>query len=416
MLIKRIAISHIIFISLTITSCNYLSESSKYSGFEKAIDVKKITELNVENKDSVTKITIPPSEELKFNYNKYIKQVKFVKLETNESSQIGLIDRLIFGNNRIIVVDERITKSVFIFDTAGKFINKIATKPVNKESGLSRFQKVSYDYLNDQIILFDDKAILCYYFDTSGKFLKKEKQYISFSNFLNIPGTNSYAYLTMYGVNNHIPKISGNDLAIGKAGTIISKTVLNDPSESGKINSNIFNLNNLCFSGKNVFFTPMFSNLSYIVTKDENVYAKYRINFSGESMSSIVRKHPDMNINKYMELLRSHKYYNFSGTLFESGNSLYIEVQKENRIGLFYDKKSGSVTGGNLIKTESRDTRNLISFFKYPFASTGSDFVSFLTPNDLKQFKTLNKDFPRELKDVTPSSNPVLMFFRLKDF
>jgi hypothetical protein len=401
---------------VVITSCNYLRENSLYPGFEDAIDTAKIVVLDGKNKPLPIQINIPEANQSKFNYNEQISEVSFVKLETTKISSIGAIDRLIFGPDRIIVIDERITKSIFIFDTSGKFIKKISTKPIDKKSGLSRFLKAAYDYNRNHIILFDDKEIAFYYFSSSGDFLKREKAFISFADFLNIPGSDSYAYLTMYGVNKHIPKITGNDLAVGKSGTIITKTFLRDTAEVLKIDRNIYNLNNLCFSGQNLFFTPQFSNVSYLITKEEELLPKYQMNLPGESINDMVAKHPNMDINKYLELVNSQKYYGFSGSLLECGNTVYIEIEKGDRLGFFYNKKSKNIIGGNPVTFNTPGKENLVKFFKYPFTSSGKHFVSIITPNYLNQIKSQNADFPHELDDIKPNSNPVLMYFKLKDF
>lgn len=51
--------------------------------------------------------------------------ISYIKLETNPNCIIGVMDKLIFINNKFVIVDKSVAKSIFLFDSNGKFINKI---------------------------------------------------------------------------------------------------------------------------------------------------------------------------------------------------------------------------------------------------------------------------------------------------
>jgi hypothetical protein len=59
------------------------------------------------------------------SYN-FIEDISYIQLETNENSLIGYITKLYISDNRIYVLDTYITRSLFVFDFSGKFINKIS--------------------------------------------------------------------------------------------------------------------------------------------------------------------------------------------------------------------------------------------------------------------------------------------------
>jgi hypothetical protein len=61
----------------------------------------------------------------KTNLSSLINVIKLIPLETNKDCLIGKIDKVIFSNNRIYVLDKRRARGVFIFDGQGKFVNKI---------------------------------------------------------------------------------------------------------------------------------------------------------------------------------------------------------------------------------------------------------------------------------------------------
>ena len=51
--------------------------------------------------------------------------VSFVKLETTGDNLVGAISQILFVNNKIIVVDFDVSKTITVYDESGKFLNKI---------------------------------------------------------------------------------------------------------------------------------------------------------------------------------------------------------------------------------------------------------------------------------------------------
>ncbi len=102
-MIKRIFIvAHILIIA---TSCNY---KNIVNSDAEIIDVGKV-----------------------FSENKLIKlsdvvdKVKYIPLESNKECLIGNVSKVFFSKNRIFVLDSWHSKTLFVFDKDGKYINKI---------------------------------------------------------------------------------------------------------------------------------------------------------------------------------------------------------------------------------------------------------------------------------------------------
>ena len=51
--------------------------------------------------------------------------LSYIKLATDTSNLIGVIDKIIPLKDRILIVDKDITQTIYIFDKSGKFIRKI---------------------------------------------------------------------------------------------------------------------------------------------------------------------------------------------------------------------------------------------------------------------------------------------------
>lgn len=86
-----------------------------------------------------------------------------IALETNDDCLIGQVSKMLFHNDTIIIVD-KITKSIFLFDDKGKFLSKIC-----------RVGRGPQEYLdltdacvgNDHILVIDNnqRKIFCYNFN-----------------------------------------------------------------------------------------------------------------------------------------------------------------------------------------------------------------------------------------------------------
>lgn len=100
-----------------------------------------------------------------------VSSVQFIPLETKEGSIIKNIDELKLGENRIYILDKE-QESVFIFDKAGKYINKINKKGKGPDE---YYYIVDFGiYENDGVIeVYDHKKLLQY--DLEGNFLNSKK-------------------------------------------------------------------------------------------------------------------------------------------------------------------------------------------------------------------------------------------------
>ena len=60
--------------------------------------------------------------------------LSYIKLATDTSNLIGVIDKIIPLKDRILIVDKDITQTIYIFDKSGKFIRKINKKAEGPEN------------------------------------------------------------------------------------------------------------------------------------------------------------------------------------------------------------------------------------------------------------------------------------------
>ena len=78
---------------------------------------QSVTTIRVDNIDD--------AEDIEVTKDKYIKSFRYIQLETDTTALIGEMTKILYEDNRIYIMDQSVTKSLFIFDKEGNFINKI---------------------------------------------------------------------------------------------------------------------------------------------------------------------------------------------------------------------------------------------------------------------------------------------------
>jgi hypothetical protein len=105
--------------------------------------------------------------------NLKIENVKLLKLQSNSFAQVASIDKILFLQNRIIVLDKLIGNSVFIYDTKGDFINHI----YRIGEGPGEYKNVENVYWNpfsSELVLIPMDFNKKIFFDSNGNFIREE--------------------------------------------------------------------------------------------------------------------------------------------------------------------------------------------------------------------------------------------------
>ena len=113
-------------------------EFHKESSMQAKTEESKMLELDID----LDKNTLPFDSLMDF--------VSFVKLETTGDNLVGAISQILFVNNKIIVVDFDVSKTITVYDESGKFLNKIGKLGQGPEE---------YAYL-EHVALTPDKSMV----------------------------------------------------------------------------------------------------------------------------------------------------------------------------------------------------------------------------------------------------------------
>lgn len=128
---------------------------------------------NSENKENNIISKIISIREAASSDNIQIKNAQLLKLQSNSFAQISGVDKLLFLDNRIIVLDKLKGNTVFVFDKMGRFINHIHR--VGEGPGeYKNIENVFWNSFSNELVLIPMDYRKKLYFDWDGSFLREK--------------------------------------------------------------------------------------------------------------------------------------------------------------------------------------------------------------------------------------------------
>lgn len=126
----------------------------------------------INNKNFITlkvPVEFKPSEA--FRVDSLIDSIRYVHLETNSSSLIQYIEKVIPFEKNIYILD-MISKVLLKFDENGKFIKQIGK---NGKGPGEYLLPLEFEIVNRQILVWEDRASKIIYYDLEGNHIKDKK-------------------------------------------------------------------------------------------------------------------------------------------------------------------------------------------------------------------------------------------------
>lgn len=357
------------------------------------------------------------------------RSAKPILLEITDSSLIGKISKLEEFDNKLIILDSFIAKSIFVFDMDGHFLRRIG----NLGEGPGEYSRISdftIDRDNGNIYALDDnRQVVNIYRLSDGMFLDKinirKDGLVSF----NIQYVDGQLYVDNYYTNNKkgITKFMLRTIDINTGKT--NKLLLNvDDYNKG--------YNEMVFTGKGVFFSrekdPLYLQAymdtilslsrdqvsphivlksEYLTVKEDllNNNSKDRRNYNSASI--------------FDNLIQSKKFHSFE-YLIETDEFILIQCLFKNLFQLlYYDKKEKKTTVYNFFNDDV-----LFKFFDFKKNKTSIDYlfdtskgVYFVIQrtsdfiNDINQYgfnEGVNYNF--DLSEINSESNPMIIYYEFK--
>ena len=335
--------------------------------------------------------------------------VSFVKLETTEDNLIGGISQILFVNNKIIVVDFDVSKTITVYDESGKFLNKIGKLGQGPEE---------YAYLGHVILTPDKSTVVVVdmgsgnlkYFGLDGNFIKSVKFPFWFSRceFINdniIAGHYSGGNMVQKNNVSYKPQLVITDLK----GNILSSGFQSFYSKN--FASTTF-MPLLKFDNE-VIYCPPFSDTIYHVS-EKGLCPLYHLNIQRASPIIIDNNTTD---NSWEEYKENNPFFN--GEIIELKDATMINISERYKNWsrfIIYSKKQDKIFGctGTL-------SNPFFRIFSVPKARYKDDMIvvderaSNIIANRNIFYQLGEKNIVDKLfKDLTEDNNPVLFFYKIK--
>jgi len=366
-----------IFISLLIISVTLLASCNNTGQSKKSLSDQ------TENIGEGLRIDIDLSKQPIMYTSDLYDTMSYIPLETNPDCMIGTISTLLFIDNKFIISDNNTTKSIFVFDSKGKFLNKIGRQGRGPQEFDSPDDIVFNKYRNEIIIWSNnDKKLLTYKPD--GSFVSEVK--LDWRIYaLSVLDENTLILYFNNMVNTNIAKGEEyNFVCVDLKGNVISKQVP-------------FDSNNDKFSGAcqfsfesnkdSLLFCYPYSNSIFKIYKDSLV-PKYFINYGKQNIPQDFTKgktYRETNEElKKLDIAILRRYIETDSILY-LGTSYKKSTFKSDNNSVYF-KKSGSIITSSLV------INDLSTIFPSPviLCASGDSLIGFC---ESFQFASVNEKY-----------------------
>lgn len=359
----------------------------------------------VESPKNLEVIKVPEGKKSYAKFTDLFSEWKLIPLETTSKSLIGNIRRItVFKSNYYIL--DRQTNSVLIFNSGGKFLNKIQKlgNRIGEYRGLMDF---TIDEKKNQIILSSHKPMKLLFFDLSGNFIREERlqdlnNNLSLSGpnlfFTNVPVNDDHLLFYKNLETNKERKI----LPLMKNSRYFEDFYLGTPTMIKGITTNI---------------SFPYSDTLYEVQNDR-VIAKYRIDFGNKHLPAdlIQKKNPPTEIFKSAVI----NNYGFGISNFkEFKNIVYFSYGPN--ISVIYHKMNKQTVAFRGVTNDE----NFLLFNAFIHDGDDNKLITIYSANEIvrlidaakrsNMMDSLPASFKPLEKEISKVSNPLLYICTLKD-
>ena len=335
--------------------------------------------------------------------------VSFVKLETTEDNLIGGISQILFVNNKIIVVDFDVSKTITVYDESGKYLNNIG----KLGQGPGEYAYLGHVFLTPDrstVVVVDMGSGNLKYFGLEGNFIKSVKFPFWFSRceFINdniIAGHYSGGNMVQKNNVSYKPQLIITDLK----GNILSSGFQSFYSKN--FTSTTFMP--LRKFDNEVIYCPPFSDTIYHVS-EKGLCPLYHLNIQRASPIIIDNNTTD---NSWEEYKENNPFFN--GEIIELKDVTMINISERYKNWsrfIIYSKKQDKIFSctGTL-------SNPFFRIFSVPKARYKDDMIvvderaSNIIANRNIFYQLGEKNIVDKLfKDLIEDSNPVLFFYKIK--
>lgn len=358
---------------------------------DKNLENPKIIELN----DSIT------LNDSTSKFKEYFEIEKIIELETTEKSTLVSLDKIIFKEDKIVILDKKFS-GLKVFKNDGHYMHDIS----KLGQGPGEFTKIfDVTMLDSNILVYSLNDMKLGEFNLNGDFIRESKIPF-FADYFTVEKNNYYFYLN-YNSSQYNDK---KNLLITDSKFNIKKGLF-----PYKRNYSVSFTGNLVNCKNNILYNDAFDGNVY---KIENMESKliYTVKLGKKELPIDKTNTPRVpNIN----LLE----YDYFGKVISLSNQLFSFTAK---IGDYYNNCMYFVAKDKLLIKQNFAKNDIYHVLSAPvlYSEKDSMYYSIITPvtlgyikNNPNFFEELKIDYPKlysVLSNLNHTSNPIIVFYKLK--
>ncbi|MFJ1322021.1 6-bladed beta-propeller [Capnocytophaga canis] len=403
-------ITYIGYLSFLLLSCQSSNVIGRYSEEQVVLLELENTKIITPKTETIKKIDLNPFLGKKhFEFGNLVNEVKIIPLETNNKSLIDGIYKIITTEEYIYIMDNFKDGGILIFDRNGKFIKRFSHGQGPGE--LSRLYDIDYDFKNDELVAYQHSFLL--FFDKVGNFLRRERLPLGFDNLL--VTDDGYIFKTYPSQGNeHLKENEKYTFLFSNKTFKINSVAVYSPKPIKALSAYTYlykNDNLISLTGHMTDTIYKYNSKTneltteFILNYDKKVPREHLYGETFETFRKATRNNDYyFNIGEYLET--------FSQNVFFLHNN-YAELKTV----VYRDKKTGNMTGGTNANYNTKE----IPPIAFPKAVYKDYFVSTYIPSSkdydfLKDSKIISAEDKEKIKHSEDEDNPVLVYFKLKEF
>ncbi len=358
--------------------------------------------------DSVIRVNLNPFLNVeRFDFGSLVKEVKLIPLETTDESLLDDIYKVVVTDSNIYIQDSFMGGGIVIFTNKGKFIKRI---PNGKGPGeLLRLYDIDFDKYNNELVVYQHSFLL--YFTPAGQFIRQNRLPFGIFNFTVIPEGYVFKTLDRQG-NYHLGQLQDFTLLVTDKDFKIKSAGI--PCTPSNVN---YGVSNYLYNNNALHVTQRFSDTiyQYISTTDQ-LKAKYILDFNKKKLPE---RYVKGTTEEFEIATRQNDYYFYLGGYLDTKNHHVFflpNLYSKYKLIVYRDKKSGNMRGGTFPTYDSKE----IPYIGVPDYVFNDYFIFIYMPGTNDQFSPQSSIISDEdkikVKELAENDNPVLVFYKLKNF
>ena len=342
-----------------------------------------------------------------------IEEAYYVPLETTDESLFAYNRKTIVYKDHIYVLDDVLARAVLIFDMSGKFLRKIG-KQGGAPNEFALLLGMTIDEKNDRLVLFDQRKKKLMHFTLDGDYVKTTNLSFDFSGQMEyLPSGNMMAATNKSFRNVHLGKLDDyRVLESDSLGNIVKAGFKRDD------NKNLMVMYERLFkSGNDIVYYSSFINKLYTI-KNDTIAERFVMEYKDYQPADLKEFQEIPNMSRMYKYMKRNAYV-APGALAENTTHLYFATEGKDHFYTIYDKRAKKQLS---FRNYSFNLRLIMA--PAPMYSYGDYFIGQATAEQIiamrefmkKEGRPVPPQYQELFNNIREDDNPVLVFFKLKDF